>query len=104
MGQDWEMKPTAAHRALVVLIELKGHSLIGMSNIELSKKLGYTPVEITRALGVLQDVGLVSKLKTGRFVHSVTMLEIAKAHADHIEDAEARINELKKSIAAGKKS
>lgn len=94
-------KITAAHRTLNVLVALKGHSLNGLSNSELAQGLNETPVNITRALAVLQDVGLVTKLETGRFVLSITMLQIAQAHANEVDRAQNRIMELNQRVAAG---
>lgn len=92
---------SSARRALAVLRILKGHTLNGLSNGEIAKALGDTPVNITRALDVLTDEGLVNKLETGRYAHSIGMLQIAQAHADEMDRAQYRIKEINHRVAAG---
>lgn len=92
---------SSALRALAVLKALKGHSLDGLSNKELAQGLGETPVNITRALAVLKEAGFVDQLSNGRWTHSIALLQIAQAHAQHMADAQARILEINGRIAAG---
>lgn len=101
MGKDQGVKASSAHRALRVLKLLKGHTLNGLSNGEIAKALDETPVNITRAMAVLQDEGLVAKLETGRWAHSISLLQIAQAHAYAMTQAQDRILELNRRIAAG---
>lgn len=93
--------PSAAHRVLEVLVLLKGQTLNGLSNSEIAKAMDETPVNISRALSILHDVGLVTKLETGRWAHSIKVLQIAQAHADAMTAAQNRIMEINSRIAAG---
>ncbi|UZR27461.1 helix-turn-helix domain-containing protein [Methylococcus mesophilus] len=88
-------------RILRVLKMLKGHTLTGLSNTELAKALGDSPCNVNRALNTLIAEGLAVKLDNGRFAHSVGMLQIAQAHADHVTKLQGRILELNQRIAAG---
>jgi DNA-binding IclR family transcriptional regulator len=92
---------SSAILALRVLKALKGHSLDGLSNKELARGLGESAVNITRALAVLAEEGFVAQLPTGRWAHSVALLQIAQAHAEHVDGTLARIRETTSRIAAG---
>ncbi|HEI9912400.1 TPA: helix-turn-helix domain-containing protein, partial [Pseudomonas aeruginosa] len=70
-----------ALRVLRVLIALKGHTLTGLSNGEVAKALGESPANITRYMQTLIEAGLAERREDGRFAHSVSMLQIAQAHA-----------------------
>lgn len=94
-------KGNAARRPLRVLKALRGHTVTGLSNGELAHALGDSPSNITRAVGVLIDEGLAVKLDNGRFAHSVALLQIAQAHAEHVTKLQGRIGELNQRIAAG---
>lgn len=94
-------KGNAAHRSLRVLKALKGHTITGLSNVELARALGESPTNMTRALQALIDEGLAVKLENGRFAHSVAMLQIAQAHVEHVAKLQARIGEMNQRIAAG---
>ncbi|MBU4380036.1 MAG: helix-turn-helix domain-containing protein, partial [Proteobacteria bacterium] len=65
---------TSARRVLRVLKILKGHSLRGLSNGDVAKALGESPVNVTRALQALAEEGMVTQLDTGRWAHSVALL------------------------------
>ena len=78
-------------RVLEVLKALKGHTITGLSNQELAKALGHSPSAITRSLAELIEAGLAIKLDNGRFAHSVAMLQIAQAHAEHCARIQNRI-------------
>lgn len=88
-------------RVLRVLKALRGHSLTGLSNGELAKGLGESPSAINRCLNTLIAEGLATKLDTGRFAHSVAMLQIAVAHSNEVAGAQNRIDELKQRVSAG---
>ncbi|HBO0095221.1 helix-turn-helix domain-containing protein [Pseudomonas aeruginosa] len=90
-----------ALRVLRVLIALKGHTLTGLSNGEVAKALGESPANITRYMQTLIEAGLVERREDGRFAHSVSMLQIAQAHADHVSRMQNRINEINRRVAAG---
>lgn len=94
-------KSSSARRALRVLALLKGHTLNGLSNGEIAKALGESPVNITRALDVLMAEGFVSRLESGRYAHSITTLQIAQAHANEMDRASCRIQEINQRVAAG---
>lgn len=94
-------KSSSAIRCLRVLKVLKGQTLSGLANGDIAKALGESPVNITRALAALEGEGLVTKLETGRWAHSTSMLQIAQAHANAMTQAQDRIHELNRRIAAG---
>lgn len=92
---------SSAIRALRVLKALKGQTMHGLSNKELAQGLGESAVNISRALAVLEAEGFVSQLPTGRWTHSVALLQIAQAHAEHMAATQGRMLELNRRIAAG---
>jgi DNA-binding IclR family transcriptional regulator len=92
---------TSARRALRVLKLLKGHALEGLANAEIAKGTGESAVNVSRALDVLVAEGLVTRLDSGRYAHSVMMLQMAEAFARETELAGSRITELKQRVAAG---
>ncbi|WP_368762663.1 HTH domain-containing protein [Klebsiella michiganensis] len=92
---------TSARRTLLVLIALKGHTMTGLSNGELAKALNVSPANISRDLATLVESGLVIQLDNGRYAHSVQMLQIATAHAEHMSRLQARMNETNQRILAG---
>ncbi|MGO3029513.1 helix-turn-helix domain-containing protein [Pseudomonas sp. G.S.17] len=92
---------SASARVLRVLKALKGHTVTGLSNTELAKLTGDSPSNITRAMQTLIEEGLAMKLDNGRFAHSVGMLQIAQAHAEHMVRLQGRMQEINQRIAAG---
>lgn len=95
-------KTNSTGRALRVLKALKGKTLTGLSNKELAERLEESPVNITRALKVLIDEGLVVKLEeTGRFALSIQMLQIAVTHQRDTEKMQARMAEIDQRVNAG---
>ena len=92
---------TSAQRTLKVLEALKGRTLHGLSNSEIAKALGETPVNVSRALATLANEGWVTKLETGRYAHSIKCLQVAQAHADEMSRAQNRIMEINQRVAAG---
>lgn len=95
-------KTNSTGRALRVLKALKGKTLTGLSNKELADRLEESPVNITRALKVLIDEGLVVKLEeTGRFALSIQMLQIAVTHQRDTEKMQARMAEMDQRVNAG---
>lgn len=92
----------SAIRALRVLKALTG-CFNGISNTELSQRLNETPTNITRALQDLISEGLVIKLENGCFSQSVKMAQMAVAHLEAMNRAEARFQELKQRTFAGAK-
>jgi DNA-binding IclR family transcriptional regulator len=92
---------SSAARVLRVLKALKGHTVTGLSNTELAHLTNDSPSNITRAVQALIEEGLAVKLENGRFAHSVAMLQIAQAHAEHVARLTGRIQEVNQRIAAG---
>ncbi len=92
---------SAAARVLRVLKALKGHTVTGLSNTELAQLTGDSPSNITRAMQTLIEEGLAVKLDNGRFAHSVGVLQIAQAHAEHMARLQYRMQEINQRIAAG---
>ncbi|HPQ96253.1 MAG: helix-turn-helix domain-containing protein [Thiothrix sp.] len=99
-----ENNPTtyrAGHKVLRVLAALRGHTLDGLSNKQLSDALNESPSTITHCLNTLEREGFVQKLETGRYAHSIALLQIAQAHANHVQRSQARINEINSRVLAG---
>lgn len=92
---------TAGTRTLRVLAALKGHTITGVSNVELANQLGESAPNITRALHTLIEEGFVTQLDNGRFAHSIKVLQIAQAHFDHVERIQNRIHDINQRIVAG---
>ncbi|WP_447888599.1 HTH domain-containing protein [Serratia fonticola] len=92
---------SSASRTLKVLIALKGHTMTGLSNGELAKALNVSPANISRDLATLVDVGLAIQLENGRYAHSIQLLQIATAHAEHMARLQARMDETNQRILAG---
>lgn len=92
---------TSTRRALRILEALKGKTLQGLSNAELARGLGESAVNVSRALAVLEEAGWVTHLDTGRWAHSIKLLQIAVAHADELAKAEQQLGELRQRVLAG---
>jgi len=88
-------------RVLKVLKALRGHSQLGVSNGELAKGLGESPATINRCLNTLIAEGLVLKLDSGRYAHSVALLQIAQAHAYEMNKTQNWLNEMQQRVIAG---
>ncbi|WP_420554003.1 helix-turn-helix domain-containing protein [Neptuniibacter marinus] len=98
---DKTRKSDSGGRVLRVMKALRGHSLTGLSNGELAKAMNESPATINRCLNTLIAEGLAMKLDNGRFALSVSMLQIAQAHAEEMNRASSRIAELNQRVAAG---
>lgn len=92
---------SSAARVLRVLKALKGHTVTGLSNTELAHLTQDSPSNITRAVQTLIEEGLAVKLDNGRFAHSVGVLQIAQAHAEHMARLTNRMLEINQRISAG---
>lgn len=92
---------TSAKGTLDVMFALRGHSLNGLTNTDLSKSLNMIPSTVNRCLNTLIEAGFATKLDTGRYALSVRMLQIAQAHAHEITRAQGRIDELTQRVSAG---
>lgn len=90
-----------ARRVLHILRAMRGTTFTGVSNVELCKATGESASNITRALQVLVDEGFVTRLDNGRYAHSIALLQIAQAHADHTLRLHARMTETSQRIGAG---
>ena len=101
---DQPRTQSTATRVLRVLKALKGRSLDGLTNGQLAEALNETPSAISLALNTLETEGFVQQLETGRYTHSVALLQIAQSHADHIARTQSRINELTARVSAGSHS
>lgn len=96
--------PAIIHSALKVLQvweALKGHTLVGLSNTELVAATGQSAPNVSRALNTLIEGGYVTRYDSGRYAHSVKTLQIAQAHANHMQQFRTRAAELDQRIAAG---
>lgn len=92
---------SSARRCLKILKLLKGKTLDGLSNTDIAKALGESAPNVCRALAVLEDEGLVHKLESGKWAHSVGMLQIAVAHARCMDEMERKLREISQRVAAG---
>ncbi|MNR40652.1 hypothetical protein D3C85_1589630 [compost metagenome] len=63
--------------------------------------MGESPATINRCLNTLIAEGMAVKLDTGRFALSVSVLQIAQAHAEEMARAQNRINEINQRVLAG---
>lgn len=88
-------------RVLRVLAALKGHTLQGLSNVELAKALNESPANISRCLATLVEAGFATKLDSGRYAPGIALLQIAQAHANEMASAQHRINEINQRVLAG---
>lgn len=91
---------TAGTKALRVMKALGGHSLEGLTNVELAKSLDETASSINRSLETLIHEGIAEKLSNGKFALSVQILGLAHRHAAEIEPAKQSIEDLQGRIAA----
>lgn len=95
-------KINSATRALRIIKALKGRTLTGLSNKELAEALNESPVNITRALKVLIEEGMVEKSEeTGRFSLSILTLRIAETHRRETEKMQARMMEMDQRVSTG---
>lgn len=101
MGAIVSRPISASVRVLRVLKALKGHTVTELSNSELAALTQDSPSNITRAMQTLIEEGLALKLDNGRFAHSVGVLQIAQAHAEHMARLTGRMQEINQRIAAG---
>ncbi|MCH5442829.1 helix-turn-helix domain-containing protein [Salmonella enterica subsp. enterica serovar Muenchen] len=88
-------------RGLRILKALKGKSLNGLSNKELSRALGESEANISRAIGALIEEGMVQRLENGRYAPGMQLLFIAQAFSNEMAAGQARIAELNQRVLAG---
>lgn len=88
-------------RTLAVISALKGKTITGASVTELAKATRIPAPTITRILATMVAENFVIQLDSGRYAHSVRMLQIAQSHADEMMRTHDRLNELTQRIHAG---
>lgn len=86
----------SAEKVLVVLKEMRGHTLSGISLSQLATKLNETPSQVHRALSTLINQGFIRKDEHDLYYLSTAFVAIAKAHDKELEIAQARIDEIKR--------
>lgn len=92
---------TGAQKVLRVFKALKGKTLHGVSNKELSAALDLSPSMITICIDTLIAEGLAQRLENGRFALGIAALQIAQAHANEMDRAMSHIHEINTRVAAG---
>lgn len=92
---------SSGRKVLRVFKALKGHTLRGLSNKELSEAMNLTPSGVTHCIDTLISEGLAQRLDNGRFALSIGALQIAQAHANEMQLASAHIQEINARVAAG---
>lgn len=92
---------TSGSRVLKVLKAVKGYTITGISNSAIAEAIDDSPSNVSRALSVLIEEGLVLKLDNGLFAHSTEMLRIAQAHAEHVANLQNKIQETNQRILSG---
>jgi DNA-binding IclR family transcriptional regulator len=97
--QKESLKPI--RKAASILRALKGRSLTGLRNKDLAAAAGLSPPEVTRVCAVLIEEGFVTQSETGAYSLSVSLLQIAAAHASEVGSAMSRIQELDQRVRAG---
>ena len=91
----------SALKVLQVWEALKGHTITGLSNTEIVAATGQSAPNVSRALNTLVEGGYVIRYESGRYAHGLKTLQIAQAHANHMQQIRARADELDQRIAAG---
>ncbi len=89
---------TALHKGLRVLKALRGHTLTGISNQQLTQATGLSASAVTRAMQALIDEGLAEKREDGRFSLSVAMLRMANMHQTEMAQMRDRLDEIDRRI------
>lgn len=95
------MSAILVSRTLAILGALKGRSISGASVTDLAKATGIPAPTVTRILATMVADNYVIKLDTGRYAHSVRMLQIAQSHANEMSRTQDRISELVQRVNAG---
>ena len=88
-------------RGLRIMKALKGKSLHGLSNLELSRALNESEVNISRTIGALVEEGMIQRLDNGRYAPGMQLLYIAQAFSNEMAAGQARISELNQRVLAG---
>lgn len=85
----------SAGKVLRIIKALRGHSLSGVTIKELADQLAESPSQVHRALQTLIDEGFAQQESDGSYTIGTAMLQIANAHREEMQRAEARIAEVK---------
>lgn len=88
-------------RTLRVLSALKGKTMTGVSLTDIAKATGIPAPTVTRILETMMKEDFVIQLDSGRYAHSVRVLQIAQAHADEMMRTQNRLNEIVQRVGAG---
>ena len=92
----------AATRRSHAIVELLTQRFFdGMSNKELAEALNTSPVNISRDLGTLEDMGYVHKLENGRWSLTTKPLFMMQAYTTQYENLQTRMAETSRNIFAG---
>lgn len=86
----------SAEKVLVILKEMRGHTLSGVSVSQLAEKLNEVPSQVHRALQTLVKQGFVRQDEHDLYYLSTAFVSIAKAHDKELQLAQARIDEIKR--------
>ena len=92
----------AATRRSHAIVELLAKRFFdGMSNKELAEALKTSPVNISRDLGTLEDLGYVRKQDNGRWGLTTKPLMIMQSFTTHYQTLQTRMAETSRNIFAG---
>ncbi|MCR1838323.1 MULTISPECIES: helix-turn-helix domain-containing protein [Rodentibacter] len=94
-------KINSTQRALRILKALKGRTIYGLSNKELSEAIDDSPVNVSRATAILAEEGFLRKLPTGNWTMSFAMLNLAVAYEQDMQAIHERVNEVRQRVASG---
>ena len=89
---------TAATRVLKILKALGGRALDGLTVTDIANSLNESAPNICRSLDDLVAEGFVTKLESGRYAHSISLLQIAQAYATEADRTRSRIDEIQQRI------
>ena len=89
---------SAGTKTLRVLTALSGHTLNGISNSELAKRLNESPATINRCLNTLIEEGYATKLDSGLFAPGMQLLKVAHRRAKEFTAARQKMDEIEDAI------
>jgi DNA-binding IclR family transcriptional regulator len=88
----------SARRTLRILKAMRGKTLQGMTVSEIAQSTNESSTNVCRGLDDLVAEGLAAKLETGRYAHTVQLLQIANEHARETERSKARLAEMEQRV------
>lgn len=91
----------SVRRALKLLKALRGRTVDGVSVTELAQATGESVPNVSRMLAFMAGEGFVTKLETGHYAHSIQLLQMAQAHAEHMARLQDRLAEINRRVLAG---